>query len=142
MYLINLISLKEARIVGEAALAKAMENPESPMAIAVVDRMGDLVYYVKMDGTSPIPPKMSINKAYSALQFPMDTADIEKFLKEDNKDIRDFVDPRLTSIPGGVCLRAPDGSVIGAIGTSGRAPNRDKVTDLDVALAGARALPK
>jgi uncharacterized protein GlcG (DUF336 family) len=59
---------------------------------------------------------------------------------EDGRVVADFGDPRFTTIPGGVCLRAPDGTVIGAIGTSGRHPNIDKITDLDVALAGAKAL--
>ena len=139
MYSKKLLGLEDARIVGEAALAKAKETPDRPMAIAVIDAMGDLVYYVKMDNTTPIPPRMAINKAYSAIQFPLDTADIAKFMKEDGREVSEFVDPKLTTIPGGVCLKAPDGTLIGAIGTSGRNP-KDKYDDLDVALAGARAL--
>jgi hypothetical protein len=35
----RLLSLEEARRVGDAALAKAMEDPERAMSIAVVDAM-------------------------------------------------------------------------------------------------------
>ena len=140
MYSKNILSLDEARIVGEAALAKAMENSDRPMAIAVGDVTGLLVYFVKMDNARPQFPRMAMNKVHTVTYFGRDTGDIAAFLKGDNRVIADFGDPTFTTIPGGVCLRAPDGTVIGSIGTSGRAPNVDEVTDLDVALAGANAL--
>lgn len=143
MYSQSFLSLEEARIVGEAALAKAMESKGRPMAIAVVDAVGELVYFVKMDKNFPfhgVSPKMAINKAYTAGQWGMDTADVVAFLKAGGRVIGEFPDPRFTTVPGGICLRAPDSSVIGAIGAAGRAPNVEKVADQEVALAGAQAL--
>jgi glc operon protein GlcG len=140
MYLKKLISLEDARSVGETALAKAMENPDRPMAIAIVDATGELVYFVKMDNSQPLYAKMAMNKAYTVVHFGMDTAEIGRVLKKDGLGVRDFVDPKFTSVGGGVCLRATDGSIIGAIGSSGRQPVIDKVGDLDVSLAGAKAL--
>lgn len=140
MYERKLLSLEDARIVGEAALAKAMENPDRPMAIAIVDATGEPVYFVKMDNSTPLYAKMAMNKAYTAIHFGMDTAEIAQFFQKDGLTVKDFVDPNFTPIGGGVCLRAPDGTLIGAIGTSGRIPKIDKVGDLDVALAGAKAL--
>lgn len=142
MYSRMLLSLDEARRVGDAALAKAQENPERPMSIAVVDAWGVLTYFVKMDGATPLSTEMPMRKAYTVINFNMDTADLERFLADDPSDLdtSDFADTRLTKIPGGVALRAPDGTLLGAIGTSGRVPHVDKVSDLDVALAGAAAL--
>ena len=140
MYSKMLLSLEDARIAGEAALAKAMENPDRPMAIAIGDATGELVYFLKMNNALPLFPKMAMNKMYTSIHFGMDTADIEKFLKIGGLTVKEFGDSRLVTIAGGVCLRAPDGTVLGAIGTSGRASTVDKVTDLDVALAGAKAL--
>jgi glc operon protein GlcG len=142
MYLKQMLSLEEGRAVGEAALAKAMEDPESPMAIAVADVTGALVYFVKMDNARPLFQWMAMNKVHTVTFFGKDTTDVAPFLAGDGKVLSDFGDPRFTTIPGGVCLRAPDGTMIGSIGTSGRAPNRDKVTDLDIALAGAKALSR
>jgi glc operon protein GlcG len=142
MYSKWLLSLEEARVVGEAALAKAMENPDRPMSIAVADATGELVYFVKMDNARPLFSKMAMNKVYTVIHWARDTGDIPAFLQEDNKTITDFADPRFTTVPGGICLTAPDGTMIGAIGTSGRAPNIDEITDSNVALAGAKALPK
>jgi uncharacterized protein GlcG (DUF336 family) len=140
MYSKQVLSLEDARIVGEAALAKAMENPDRPMAIAVGDVNGELVYFVKMGDPIPLCSRMAINKMYTATQFRMDTVKIKELLTGDKKTLSDFPDPRFTTVEGGVCLKAPDGAVIGAIGTSGRVPTIDKVNDLDVALAGAKAL--
>lgn len=140
MYSRQFLSLEDARKVGEAALKKAMEHPDRPMVIAVCDATGELVYLLKMDKARPIFSKMAQNKIYTAISFGEDTVDIAPNLKKDNKVLSDFPDPRYTTVEGGVCLRAPDGSVIGAIGTSGRVPNIDKYNDLDIALAGAEAL--
>jgi uncharacterized protein GlcG (DUF336 family) len=142
MYSRRLLGLEEARRVGDAALAKAMEDPERPMSIAVVDALGVLVYFVKMDGATLLSTDMPMRKAYTVINFNMDTADLERFLADDPSRLGtgDFADPGLTKIPGGVALRAPDGILVGAIGTSGRVPHVDKVSDLEVALAGAKAL--
>lgn len=140
MYAKRLISLGDARKAGEAALKKAMENPDRPMAIAIVDATGELVYFVKMDNSSPLFPKMAVNKAYTAIHFRLDTAEIPESMKKDGLVLKDFVDPQFTKIPGGVCIKTAEGEVVGAIGTSGRIPGIDKINDLDVALAGAKAL--
>ena len=124
MYQKSFLSLEEARAVGEAALAKAKSTKGWPMAIAVVDAVGELVYFVKMDNQFPFhnsANNMAIYKAYTAAQFGMDTGDIAAFLKADGRVLSEFPDPRFTTVPGGVCLKAPDGTVLGAIGTSGRA---------------------
>jgi uncharacterized protein GlcG (DUF336 family) len=111
------------------------------MSIAVVDAMGVLVYFVKMDGATPLSTEMPMRKAYTVINFHMDTAEVEKFLAADPSRLGtgDF-SGGLTRIPGGVALRAPDGTLLGAIGPSGRVPHVDEVNDLDVALAGAAAL--
>ncbi|MFC1893495.1 heme-binding protein [Chloroflexota bacterium] len=140
MYSKQLLSLEDARIVGEAALAKAMENSDRPMAIAVGDATGELVYFVKMDTARPLFPKMAMNKVHTAIHFGRDTTEVGPYLQADGKGVSDFGDPRFTTIPGGVCLKASDGTVLGAIGTSGRYPKIDEITDLEVALAGAQAL--
>jgi len=99
----KLLSLEDARVVGEVALAKAMENPDRPMAITVVDATGEPVYFAKMDNSTPLYSKMTMNKAYTVIHFGLDTTEIAQFLKADGRVISDFVDPRFTAL-GGVCL--------------------------------------
>ena len=93
-----------------------------------------------MDNARSLFPKMAMNKVYTAIHFGRDTTEVGQYLQSDGRVVSDFGDPRFTTIPGGVCLRASDGTVLGAIGTSGRHPRIDEITDLEVALAGAQAL--
>jgi len=137
MYLRKLISLEDARVAGEAALAKAMENPDWPVAIAIVDATGELVYFMKMDNSSPLYAKMSVNKAYTVVHFEMDT--IRNFLKPQGLEITAFPDPKFTPM-GGTVIRASDGTVLGGIGASGRRPDIHTVSDKDIEMVGVSAL--
>jgi uncharacterized protein GlcG (DUF336 family) len=137
MYLRKLISLEDARNVGEAALAKAMENPDWPVAIAIVDATGELVYFMKMDNSSPLYGKMAINKAYTVVHFEMDN--VMQFFKPQGLDISAFPDPKFTPM-GGTVIRASDGAVLGGIGASGRRPDIHNVSDRDIEQAGVKAL--
>ena len=137
MYLRKLISLEDARKAGEAALAKAMENPDWPVAIAIVDATSELVYFVKMDNSSPLFAKMSVNKAYTVVHFEMDN--IMKFFKPQGLDVSAFPDPKFMPM-GGTVIRASDGAVLGGIGVSGRRPDIHTVSDTDIEAAGVKAL--
>lgn len=81
MYSKRLLSLEDARSAGDAAFAKAMENPDRPVTIAIVDATGELVYFLKMDNSSPLYAKMALNKAYTVIHFGMDTADIARSIR-------------------------------------------------------------
>lgn len=139
MYSRKLLSLEDARTVGEAAFVKAMENPDWPVAIAIVDSTSELVYFMKMDNSSPLYGKMAINKAYTVVHFQMEN--IRQFLTPQGLDMSVFPDPKFTPM-GGSLLKAPDGTVIGAIGVSGRRPDIHKVGDREIEQAGVKALPR
>ena len=137
MYLRKLLSMADARTAGEAALEKAMENPDWPVAIAVVDATSELVYFVKMDNSSPLYAKMAINKAYTVVHFEMDN--IMQFLKPQGLEISAWPDPKFTPM-GGTIIKDSDGVVLGGIGVSGRRPDIHNVSDRDVEMAGVKAL--
>jgi uncharacterized protein GlcG (DUF336 family) len=139
MYSRKLLSLEDARAVGDAALAKAMENPDWPVAIAIVDGTSELVYFMKMDNSSPLFGKMAINKAYTVVYFEMEN--IRQFLTPQGLDMSAFPDPKFTPM-GGSLLKSPDGTIIGAIGVSGRRPDMHKVVDREIEQAGVKALPR
>jgi uncharacterized protein GlcG (DUF336 family) len=139
VYSRKLLSLEDARAVGEAALAKAMENPDWPVAIAIVDATSELVYFIKMDNSSPLYGKMAINKAYTVVHFEMEN--IRQFLTPQGLDMSVFPDPKFTPM-GGSLLKAPDGTIIGAIGVSGRRPDLHKVGDREIEQAGVNAMPR
>lgn len=135
----NSISLEEARRVIDAMLRySTADKPGPPMAHAVVDRAGVLVCFARMDGAAPLVRRMAENKAYTAAIWQKDTADIHNLMKSDpDVSIGYFGDlDRQAAIPGGVLIRASDGSIVGAAGSSGR----DLAGDEEAARAGASVL--
>ena len=141
------ITMQEARVVIEAMLEAAKKtkaDPSNPMAnaamgLAVVDTSGAPVYLVRMDGASALNSRVAVNKAYTCIDTRRDTVDSENMLKKTGWDIFHFGESKLSYIPGGVLLREKDGSIIGAVGTSGRAA-LGPMGDEELARIGAKAL--
>ena len=55
------LGLDEARVVVEAVLGAA-SGRNLRFAAAVVDSGGELVYFARMDGASPLNARMAVNK--------------------------------------------------------------------------------
>jgi glc operon protein GlcG len=134
------LGLEEARKIAETVLEATVNTmpPGRPMVVAVVDPHGDLIYFTRMDGTVALQVNMAINKAYTAARLRRDTVELQKILKE-GEDIAWFGDVRHTPIPGGVLIKAKDGSILGAVGTSGR-PAMGPMGDEELARIGARSI--
>jgi len=108
-------------------------KPGRPSSVAVVDNAGVLICFSRMDGASPITARMAVNKAYTAIQWQRDTREVQNMMKE-GRDISWFGDPdRQAPVPGGVLIKLSDGSIAGAVGTSGRKADEDE----ELALVGA-----
>jgi uncharacterized protein GlcG (DUF336 family) len=127
------ITLGDARRVIAAAEAKALEIGQ-PMNIAVVDAGGNLVSHVRMDGAWIGSIDISINKAFTARAFDLETAQLAKNSQPGQQffGIHASNHGRVMIFAGGIPLRR-NGAVIGAIGVSGG----DGKQDQTVATAGA-----
>jgi len=138
MYSQQFISLDEARAIAEAGLAEASKEPDRPVAIAIADIMGDIVYLARQDKATPHYTLLAISKAYTAARFGRDVVDLNKTYTNLGWSVRDFVDPKYTPVPG-MCIRTSDGTVIGGIGVSGR-HGGDAVSDSDLAKAALKTV--
>ena len=129
------ITLEDARRVIAAAESKAGEIGQ-PMDIAVVDAGGNLKSHVRMDGANIGSIPISINKAYTAIAFQGETADLQPMTRPDGPiyGLSDAHGGRLVVFPGGIPL-VRDGSIMGAIGVSTGTIEQDQ----QVAAAGAAA---
>ena len=116
------LGLEEARKIVDAVLEYAsVTKPGRPVNCAVVDNAGVLIYFVRMDGTSPISTCTAVNKAYTAIMWKRDTKDVFDLLKRVGLDIAYFGETdKQTPLPGGVLIRSSDDSIVGAVGVSGR----------------------
>ena len=131
------LGLVEARKIVDAMVeyTKAAK-PGKAMSHAVVDSAGVLICLVRMDGASIISRRMAENKAYTVIVWQNDTRDTQKLMKA-GRDIAWFGEiDRQAVVPGGIPIRAKDGSIIGAVGSSGLTADEDE----EVALIGVNAL--
>ena len=132
------ITLGEAKEILEVMLKFSTETkPGRPFSFAVLDAAGILVGFYRMDGASRLTARMAFNKAYTAIDWKKNTKEIREtfFSGEEKRDVVWFGEPRHAPIPGGVLLKTPDDTIVGALGSSGRKAEEDE----EVVQVGARA---
>ncbi len=61
--------------VQKAMSARANQELDRPLAIAIADDVGDLVSYARMDRCRKIPQRMAIRKAYTCALSGQDSKD-------------------------------------------------------------------
>ena len=128
------IGLADAR-VAVAAVLKSIKPIDSPLAIAVVDGEGQMVYLIRQDGANAVDVRNAERKAYTAAFIGRDTSMWRLQILHDGRTVADWANPNLTTIHGGWTLRRA-GQVIGGIGVSG---SGDEDRDEQLALKGAEA---
>jgi glc operon protein GlcG len=117
----RMISLDGALAVLAAAEQQA-RTLHAPAALAVVDATGDLVAFLRMDGTRPADIRLAIDKARTAARFRQPSEALTNLPQTADT----------TALPGGTPLMA-NGATIGAIGVS----STDRGNDQKIAEAGA-----
>lgn len=123
------ITLEQAKKAADAAEADAKKRNQM-MAIAIVEPTGDLVYFLRMDGTQYASPKIAQEKAASAAIFRRSTKTFRERVAQG--DLSPMSLAGAVASDGGIPI-VVGGKIIGAIGVSGGA-------DDPVAQAGADAL--
>ncbi len=130
------ITALQARAMVDGAILKATEL-NTKMDIAVVDAGGNLKAFLRMDGAWLGSIDVAVKKARTARLFDMPTGDIGGLSQPGGPLYGiEHSNGGLISFPGGVPVRAADGSVIGAVGVSGSTVELDHA----VAVAGAEAI--
>jgi uncharacterized protein GlcG (DUF336 family) len=128
------ISLSDARITVDKVL-ESTRHDEAPLAIAVVDGDGNMLYQVRQDGAAAIDVRNAERKAFTAAYIGRDTSMWRLQILHDGRTVADWANPNLTTLHGGWTLRRAS-QVIGGLGVSGSG-NEDR--DEQLALKGAEA---
>jgi glc operon protein GlcG len=137
MYDKPMLSLGQVQRAMAAMLEKATQKPDQPVAIAIVDDVGSLLSYARMDRCRVIPQRMAIRKAYTAALSGQDTLAYAERLKSQGRTVAEMGDANLAAVQGGlVVLHSGTGTVMGGIGVSGLTAQEDE----DIARLGLRAL--
>jgi glc operon protein GlcG len=125
---VKIINEEGAQRVLAAAKHEA-ERLHAPCAIAVVDKSGILVAFLKMDGVRAGSPDLAIGKARTSALLERPSAETENNVDNGRSS---FVTSGFMTLRGGVPLKAGE-EVVGAVGVAGL--NKDN----DVAIAQAAA---
>ena len=130
------LSLAQAQAVLAAALAAAEERG-TKMDVAVVDAGGHLKAFARMDGAWLGSIDIALTKARTARYFDLPTEALGALAQPGGPLYGiEVSNGGLITFPGGLPLKAADGTVIGAVGVSGSTVEDDRA----VAEAGAAAL--
>jgi uncharacterized protein GlcG (DUF336 family) len=132
------LTLEEAQTIVSAALRTGRAQRFQPLAVAVLDARGVMKAFAAEDGTSLRREEIARGKAHGALSFGIGSRALAKRAQEQPQFIAAVthaVGGLLVPVPGGVLIRAGDGSIIGAVGISGDVSNNDEAA----ALAGIEA---
>ncbi len=140
--------LEETRLGVDEALSaitavreKATEE-ERPLAVAVVDKSGELISALRMDGLAPRFLNGAIRKAYTAAIFERDTTALRQWWQDVESSQLDWNDPMISTLAGGLVVVSGK-NVVGGIGVSGgtqaKAPG-GPIRDVDAAEVGLNAM--
>ena len=137
MYHKPALSLPQTRRAMQTMLDHAQQQPHRPLAIAIVDDAGQLLAYACMDNCRALPRRMAVSKAYTSAMSGQDSHAYARRLRDEQRSIADFGDPKLVAVQGAVVIRDPATDlVLGAIGVSGLTAQEDE----DLARLGSSAL--
>ncbi len=117
-----------ARIV-DGAIAIRRREGLLPLAVAVLDAGGQLVAFKREDGSGVMRFDIAFGKAHGALGMGMSTRLIRDRLAARpafQSALAAASDGRFIPVPGGVLILNPDKLVIGAVGISGDASDKDE----------------
>jgi glc operon protein GlcG len=124
MYSKSMLGLQEARAAADAVLAEAATGG-GPVAVAVTDADGALVYFAAMDGVSEVPRRLAPRKARTAALLQGDTTQLAASAWAPGL-LAELGDPTLALLAGGAPGRSAAGLLLGGVGVSGRAPAEDQ----------------
>lgn len=124
------LTLDIARQCLDRAMARAKQEFNRPVCVAVCDPQGFLLAFARMEGAPVRSIRIAQGKAYTAARMGVSTEAVLARLKKEGIEIGYFCDPRLTALPGGSVLKDESGTVVGALGVSGLTSAEDQlITD-------------
>ncbi|MFH1331098.1 MAG: heme-binding protein [Actinomycetota bacterium] len=121
------LTLEQARAIVDGTLKEGRATGCAPLAVAVLDTGGHLKAFSREDGAGILRPQIAIAKAWGSLGMGFGT---RWLLGKDPgflTALSAVSEGRIVPSPGGVLIRHPDGTLLGAAGVSGDTGERDEV---------------
>ena len=132
------VTLAAARIIADTSLAKGREMGLAPLTVVVVDAAGVMKAVLREDGASLARVEIAAGKANACMAMGLAGRELARraqAMPAFMNALSDLTGGRAVPVPGGVLVKDADGAVLGAVGVSGDASDKDEVC----AVAGIRA---
>ena len=136
-----MLSLSQACIILDEALAYARASELDPMTVAALDGNGCIVALKMEDGSGLFRPELASGQAWSALALGLGTRRLgggaapPAFFRA----LADVVQAQGLTTQGGMVVRSEAGEIIGAVGASGdAADNNEACVIAGIKAAGLR----
>lgn len=132
------ISLAQASIIVDKALAKGRALDLAALTVVVLDTGGHLVAAKREDNSGILRFQIAHGKAWGSLGMGFATRVLVKRVKDNPgffNAVSDLADGRMLASPGGVLIRDSGGTLVGAVGISGDTGDNDEIC----AIAGIEA---
>lgn len=132
------ITLRKARTIIRTALAQGREMGLQPLSVVVLDAGGHVVAFEREDGASPGRFAIAHGKAHGSVMLGIagtaqrDRAEAQPYFIA---AVNGLYGGQLIPVPGGVLVRDPKGTILGAVGVTGDTSENDAA----VAVAGIEA---
>lgn len=127
------MNLEDAKIIASYTLQAGRNNNLKPLTVAVFDKGGSLVCFMKEDGSSLYRQQIASGKALGALGLGMDSAKLGPIAeKRPHFMTAAFAaaQGKLIPVAGGVLI-LDKGEVIGAVGVSGDLSANDEACAIE-----------
>jgi uncharacterized protein GlcG (DUF336 family) len=132
--------------IADASLAAGRQAGLLPLAVAVLDAGGNPVVLKREDGAGVLRCDIAFGKAWGALGMGLASRTIRDRLKERpafQAALAAASQGRFIPVPGGVLALNEAGEVVGAVGISGDASDKDEYAAITgVRAAGLRPHPE
>jgi len=134
------LTLAQASIIVDAALAKGHELKLKPLTVAVLDAGGHPRALKVEDGSSLLRHQIATGKAWGALGMGMASrklVDRAKNAPAFTNSLTQMAGGLYVPVPGGVLIRDKSGALLGAVGISGDTSDNDELcAEAGIAAAG------
>ena len=130
------LTMQQVQAAMKAMIDKAMETPDEPVAMAIVDSAGNLEAYAKLDNLRIFSRRHAIRKAYTSAVMGLDSGENARRLHSQGRSISEQGDPNLTHGQGGLVIME-GGVILGGIGVGGYPSGQ---ADEDLSRVGLEAM--
>jgi uncharacterized protein GlcG (DUF336 family) len=134
------LTLKKARTIVRATLARAREAGFKPMCVVVLDPGGHVVAVEREDGASAGRFDIARGKAHGCLMLGLGGSAIQARAEAQGyfmQAMNGLFDGRMVPVQGGVLIRDGRGTLLGAVGVTGDTSDNDRLAaEAGVTAAG------